>query len=51
MKMNVERKRGRGRPKERWLDTIENMRAVSVCVGDLKNRDKWRFKTKVANPK
>jgi len=20
---------------KRWLDTIENMRAVSVCVGDV----------------
>jgi hypothetical protein len=33
MKVNVERKSGRGRPKKRWLDTIENvMRAVDVCV-------------------
>jgi len=34
------------------LDTIENdMRAVSVCIGDVKNRDKWRFRTKVADSK
>jgi len=40
MKMNVEGKRGRGRPKMIWLDTIENnMRAVRVCLGDVKNRD------------
>jgi len=44
MKTNVDGKRGRGRPKKRWLDTIENdMRAVGVCVGDVENQDKWRF--------
>jgi hypothetical protein len=33
MKINVERKRGRGRPKKRWLNMIENdMRAVGVCM-------------------
>jgi hypothetical protein len=37
MKINVERKRWRGRQKKRWLDTIENyMRAVGICVGDVK---------------
>jgi hypothetical protein len=46
MKMNVEGKTGRGRPKKRWLDTIENdMRAVGVCLGDVKNRDEWRSLT------
>jgi len=51
MKMNVEGKRGRGRPNKRWLDIIENdMRAVGVCKGDLENRNKWKFRTKVANP-
>jgi hypothetical protein len=31
IKMNIEGKRERGRPKKRWLDTIENdMKAVSV---------------------
>jgi hypothetical protein len=40
MKINVEGKRERGRPKKKWLDTIENdMRAVGVYVGDLENRD------------
>jgi hypothetical protein len=34
MKTNVEGKRGR--PKNRWLDTIENdTRTVSVNVGDV----------------
>jgi hypothetical protein len=37
MKMNVEVKRGR--PKKRWLDTIENdMRAVRVHRGCRKSR-------------
>jgi hypothetical protein len=39
MKMNVEGKRGRERPKKRWLDSIENdMNAVGAC-GDVENRD------------
>jgi len=43
--MNVERKRGRGKPKRRWLDTIENdMRAVSGCVGYVENRDEGEEK-------
>jgi hypothetical protein len=34
MKMNIERKRGRGRLKKRWLHTIENnTRAIGVYVG------------------
>jgi len=34
------------------LDTIENdMRAVGVYVGDMEDRDKWRFRTMVADPK
>jgi len=51
VKMNVvEGKRVKGRSKNRWLDTIKNMRAVGVCVGDVENRDKWRYRTKVAGP-
>jgi len=38
MKMNVGGKIGRKRPKRGWLDTIENMRAANVCVGDKKDR-------------
>jgi hypothetical protein len=50
IKMNVEDKRRR--LKKRWLDTIENdMRAVGVCVGDLENRDEWRFRATVADSK
>jgi hypothetical protein len=40
MKMNVEEKRERGRPKDRWLDTIENdMKTDGMCIGDVENRD------------
>jgi hypothetical protein len=34
--MNFEGKRRR--PKKRWLDIIENMRTVGVCVGNVENR-------------
>jgi len=50
IKMNVEEKGGIGRPKKRWLDTVDT-RTIGVCVGYVENRDKWRFRTKVANPK
>lgn len=34
------------------FDKIENaMRAVGVCVGHVKNRDEWWFRTKVADLK
>jgi hypothetical protein len=43
MKMNVEGKRGRRRPKRIRLDTIKNdMRAVGVYVGDIENQEEWR---------
>jgi len=38
--MNVEGKKGSGRPEKRWFDTIENdMRAAGVCVG------MWKIET------
>jgi hypothetical protein len=41
MKIKVEGKRRRGKPKKRWLDTIENhMGDVGVCVEDVENQDK-----------
>jgi hypothetical protein len=50
MKMNVEGEKGK--PRKRWLDTIENdMRAVDVCVGDVENRDGRRLRTRVPHPK
>ncbi|KAL4104536.1 hypothetical protein QTP88_019831 [Uroleucon formosanum] len=52
MKMNIEGKKGRGRPKKRWLKNIKkDMRAVVVCIEDVKDRDKWRFRTRVADSK
>jgi hypothetical protein len=52
IKVYVEGKRGRGKSKNRKLDTIKyNMRVVGVCVGDVENRDQWRFRTNVADPK
>jgi hypothetical protein len=40
MKINVERKRSKGRPKNKWLGTIENdMRAKGVCIGDVECHD------------
>jgi hypothetical protein len=51
MKMNVKGKRGRGRPKKRWLGMIENdMRAIGMYVEDIVNRDEWEFRTKVPDP-
>jgi len=39
--MNVGEKRGKRRPKKRWLETIENdMKAASVYTGNVKVRDK-----------
>ncbi|KAL4082969.1 hypothetical protein QTP88_023973 [Uroleucon formosanum] len=52
MKMNIEGKRGRGRPKKRWLKNIEkDMRAVGVCIGDdaIKKRSEARIKA-IQNP-
>jgi len=37
MKMNVEGKQGRKRPKKSWLDAIENMRTVGICVGNVED--------------
>jgi hypothetical protein len=52
MKMNVKGNRGRGKPKNRWLDTIENdMRAVNVCSGDVGNQGEWNFWTRTVDPK
>jgi hypothetical protein len=46
MKMNIEGKRKQGKPKKKLLDTIKNdMMTFGVCIGDVENRDEWRFKT------
>jgi hypothetical protein len=52
MNMNVEGKRERGRPKKKWLDVIKcDMKSAGVCTEDVGDRAKWRFRTKVADPK
>jgi hypothetical protein len=40
VKIKVEGKRGRGKPKKRWLDMIEyDTRAVGVCVKGVVNQN------------
>jgi hypothetical protein len=52
IKINFKGKRGRGRPKRRWLNMIENvMRVVGVYVGDIENSDESRFRIRLANSK
>jgi len=51
MEVNVEGRRGRGRPKKKWLDAIEcDMKIAGVCVDDMGDRVKWKFKIQVADP-
>jgi len=39
MEMNVEKRRGRRKPKKRWLDVIGcDMRTAKVCVDDVEDR-------------
>jgi hypothetical protein len=33
-----------------WI-RLRMMMAVGVCVGDVENRDEWRFRIRVADPK
>lgn len=48
IEMNTERRR----PKKKWLNAIElDMRAAGVCMKDVRDSIKGRFKTKVADPK
>lgn len=52
MKMNVEGRRGRRKPKKRWLDVTGcNMRTAVVCENDVGDRIKRRFRTRAADPK
>jgi len=52
MELSVEGKRGRGRPKKKWLNGFEcDMRTANVCVNDAVNQVKWRLRTRVADPK
>jgi len=48
--MNVKRKRGKGRSKKRWLDTIESLQRVAgICKGNAEDRDKWKSRTSLHN--
>jgi len=50
MKIYIEGKKGRGRPKKRWQNTIEND-TKATDVDDVEDRNKWRSRTRVAEPK
>jgi len=46
------RKKRKGRPKKKWSNTImKDMRIADVYMKDVEDRAKWRFRTKVADPK
>lgn len=50
MEMNVERERGTGKPKKKWLNAFEcDKMTASVCVKGVEDRVKWWFRTKVAD--
>jgi len=49
LKMNVEGRRGR-RPKKKWFDAIRYDMTVGVCVGDVRNYVKYKFRTQEADP-
>jgi len=50
--MDIEGRRGRGRPQKKWGNTIgEDMRAAGVCVEDVRDWAKWMFRTKVVDHK
>jgi len=45
-------KRGRKRPKKRWLDvTKSDIKRVAVSVDNMGNRVKWKLRTRVADLK
>jgi len=50
MELSVKGRRGKENSKK-WLNTIEDMRTAGVCVEDVGDWAKWRFRTKVADPK
>jgi len=52
MELSVEVRRGRGRPKKKWLNWIEeNIRTAGVCMNDVGDRVKRKLRTKVADAK
>lgn len=50
-RMEVEGTRPRGRPRRRWLEVIEDdMKACRVRPRDAQDREKWKCKTRKADP-
>ncbi|PIO69918.1 hypothetical protein TELCIR_08246 [Teladorsagia circumcincta] len=48
---NVPGKRPRGRPKQRWLDTLhEDLKLAGLHPDQAHNREKWRRNTRKADP-
>ncbi|PIO59515.1 hypothetical protein TELCIR_19021, partial [Teladorsagia circumcincta] len=51
LNFNVPGKRPRGRPKQRWLDTLhEDLKVVSLHPDKAQNREKWRQHIRKADP-
>ncbi|KAL4092043.1 hypothetical protein QTP88_026617 [Uroleucon formosanum] len=45
------REKRKGKAEKRWLDNIvKYMRVDGVCIRDVKDRDSWRFRTRVTDP-
>ncbi|VDP61185.1 unnamed protein product [Heligmosomoides polygyrus] len=51
LNLEVSGKRARGRPKQRWLDTLHlDLKIVGVHPDQAFNREKWRHHTRRADP-
>ena len=51
MNINVDRWRGRGRPKKRWMDCVKNdMKEQGVSDSMTDDRTAWKKKTCCADP-
>ncbi|VDO40919.1 unnamed protein product [Haemonchus placei] len=49
--LDVSEKRPRGRPKQRWLDTLhEDLEAVNIHPDQAFNREKWHQHIREADP-
>jgi len=52
MKLSVEGRRERGKPKKKWLNGIESdVRTESVYVNDMEDRVMWRLRINVSDHK
>ncbi|XGW02685.1 hypothetical protein V3C99_014597 [Haemonchus contortus] len=51
LNLDVSGKRSRGRPKQRWLDTLhEDLEGVNIHPDQAFNREKWRQRIRKADP-